>query len=157
VTPGDFISAVLPHVQAALGSAFPEAHPLVVAHAALESGWGEAKAYREGRNLFNVTRTAKDPRPVVEAGDLEYQEDGAVKRIVQRFAAYGSIRESVEQYLRLLSRRYRVGLAELCAGDIRFIRSLGAAGYYTLPAHEYQLRYNRTLATVRAVLDKHAA
>lgn len=126
------------------------AQQIVIAHAALESGWGRSTPARAGYNLFNVTRVRSDPGPVIESGDLEYDDSGSAHQITQRFAKYGSAGEGLAEYFGLLARKYGTALAELEAGDSAgFVAALRAGGYFTLPLGEYQSRFAGVLAGVR--------
>lgn len=127
------------------------ARQIVVAHAALESGWGEGRPARLGYNFFNVTRPASDPRPIIESGDLECDASGACRPITQRFAKYGSATEALVEYFKLLrGSRYSAALARLEIGDsIGFVAKLREGGYFTLPVSEYQERFAGVLGGVR--------
>jgi flagellar protein FlgJ len=138
-----------------------DAWPLVVAHAAYESGWGSARA-ASGRNYFNLTAGSRWRGRIVQGPDLEYS-DGVVKRITQRFRAYDSDAEAVRDYLAFLSMpRYRPAREALVAGDaLRFVQLLGpdrsretppVGGYYTLPTARYAAEFAAVLEQVRAAL-----
>lgn len=166
MNPLAFVTEVFPAIRKAIPAASREVHRMVLAHAALETGWGEAKAFLHGRNLFNITRSPDDSRPVVEGPDLEYSKSG-VRRITQRFAAYDTYGESVEHYLRFINRdRYRPALEQLLNGDVAFVVTLGQGrprkpedgrrplgGYYTLPVHEYVRRFESVLKNVRVLVS----
>lgn len=139
----DALSGVAPHLSAL-------AQQLVIAHAALESGWGQSTPARLGNNFFNVTRIRSDTRPVIESGDLEYDAGGVARPITQRFAKYGSVGEALAEYFGLLSRKYQTALARLEAGDSAgFVEQLRAGGYFTLPLADYQKRYSDVLHSVQ--------
>lgn len=166
MNPAAFVLQVLPPIKKALPASPREVHRMLLAHAALETGWGEAKAFVKGRNLYNITRTPEDARAVIEGPDLEYSKSG-VKRITQRFAAYDSYDESIEHFLRFINRdRYRPALEQLLAGDEAYLVTLGQGrprrpedgkknlgGYYTLPVHEYVKRFRSVLANVRVLVS----
>jgi flagellum-specific peptidoglycan hydrolase FlgJ len=75
----------------------------------------------------------------VRAGDIEVGKDGSRRKIMQRFAAYRDIGESVEHYLRFINReRYRPALECIAAEDIGgFVTALKKGGYFTLALAEY--------------------
>lgn len=129
------------------------AQQIVAAHAALESGWGASKPARLGYNVFNVTRTKSDTRPVIESGDLECDESGKCAPITQRFAKYNTLAEALADYFRLLSTaKYVAALARLEVGDpTGFIAELRRGGYFTLPLDEYQRRFSGVLARVARI------
>lgn len=163
MNPAAFIVLLRPAIRKAIPAISIEAERLVLAHAALETGWGEAPAFTEGNNAFNITRASSDDRPIIEAGDLEYTPTG-VRRIRQRFAAYKSLEESVEHYLRFINRaRYRPALDQLLAGDPRFVVTLGVGdpkseeprgGYYTLPVKKYVERFEDVLKGVEVLTQQ---
>jgi flagellum-specific peptidoglycan hydrolase FlgJ len=128
-----------------------QAQQLVVAHAALESGWGASKPAQQGYNLFNVTRTRSDTRPVIESGDLECDAQGVCRPITQRFARYSGLAEALAEYFALLrGPRYAAAYARLLAGDsVGFVSRLREGGYFTLPLAQYQERFAGVLAGVR--------
>lgn len=125
---------------------------IVVAHAALESGWGESRPAKLGYNVFNVTRTASDSRPIIESGDLECDAQGVCRPITQRFAKYTSLAEALAEYFKLLSGpRYAAALVRLRVGDSAgFVTELRRGGYFTLPLDEYLGRFSGVLASVRS-------
>jgi flagellum-specific peptidoglycan hydrolase FlgJ len=148
--PENFVRAV----REALGVVAPHlgtsAQQLVVAHGAFESGWGKSKPAQRGYNLFNVTRTPGDTRPVIESGDTECDAAGVCRPITQRFAAYGSLSEGLAEYFGLLSRKYGAALSALEIGDAAgFVTKLREGGYYTLPLADYRARFAGVLAGVK--------
>lgn len=116
-----------------------KAQQMVVAHAAFETGWGEGRAFILGNNAFNITRTTHDQRAVVMGGDLEYGADGKAKKIVQRFAKYDTVEDSVAHYLVFIDRaRYQPSMTFLREGDVEgFLGALSKGGYFTLPLARY--------------------
>jgi flagellum-specific peptidoglycan hydrolase FlgJ len=147
-----FIKDMLDAIQMVAPNYPADAKILIVAQAAYESAWGSSRVAREGFNPFNITRVAGDTRPVVIAGDLEYDASGKARPITQRFAAYGSFAEAVVAYLTLLSgSRYAGSLTYLEAGDVTsFITRLRQGGYFTLPLAEYL----KTMTDMRASVTK---
>ena len=108
---------------------------VLVAQAALETGWGERMARtpdgRPSHNLFGIKAHGWGGA-VTTVPTLEFR-DGALQREVAQFRAYGSPAEAFDDYLRFLTDnpRYRQALA---AGDATgFARGLQAAGYATDP------------------------
>lgn len=122
---------------------------MILAHAAYETGWGITTGYRLGNNLFNITRSASDAGPVVSGPDTECDASGNCRPITQRFRAYGSLAESVRDYIAFLSAsRYAASLKLLLAGDLGFAEALGKAGYYTLPIAKYVSSYRAMIDSV---------
>jgi len=135
--PGGFVRAVHEHAAAAarkLGIA-PE---VLIAQAALETGWGQKIIRRaDGSSSFNFfgIKAGGDWRGErVVVPTLEYR-DGIAVRERAEFRAYGSAREAFADYVELLHRpRYAQTLAS--QGDSRnFAEALQAAGYATDPAY----------------------
>lgn len=150
-TPEGFVKGLREALEGVAPHLSTLAQQIVVAHAAFESGWGKSRPARLGFNLFNVTRTKSDTRPIIESGDLEYDSSGNARPITQRFAKYGSIGESLADYFRLLSgTRYAPALAALEAGDsVGFVNHLREGGYFTLPLDQYQSTFAGVLAGVK--------
>lgn len=141
-----------------------QAWPLILAHAAYESGWGRTRQAMRARNHFNISAGASWRGPTIEGGDTEYRPGSSTPaRIVQQWRVYASDREAIGDYLTLLgARRYRPAREALWAGDAEaFVRALGpdrahesppVGGYYTLPTAEYLTGFLAALAEVRAHL-----
>jgi flagellar protein FlgJ len=147
-----FIDSMMAHAQSAankLGVA-PE---LLVAHAALETGWGQ-KALRsadgqDSHNLFGIKAGGSWNGPTVKVLTTEYV-GGAPQKQVETFRAYGSYQESFEDYARMLAEnpRYRAALNQ-GGNAASFAGALQKGGYATDPG------YARKLAGVAAsVLSK---
>lgn len=144
--PEAFVKLYAPAVK----QACPAGWRIVLAHAAFESGWGVAMPAVKGHNLFNITRTAGDPNPVIVAGDLEYAPSGGPPRqITQRFAKYASVSEGLQHYLKFIARkRYQPASDCLVRGDMPgFVSALYKGGYFTLPLSQY-------LASMASVLER---
>lgn len=143
----------------------PEARQIAVAQACFESGYGQSRVARLGHNYWNLTRIKSDTRPIIEGGDTEYDEQGRVKPIRQRFRAYTSDAEGIADYLHFLSvnDRYKAAYAALLAGNcpeyVRRLREDDPAtpepegGFFTLPLAQYQSVMAGCLAIVRSVLS----
>ncbi|NDV13105.1 flagellar assembly peptidoglycan hydrolase FlgJ [Crenobacter sp. HX-7-9] len=116
---------------------------LIVAHAALESGWG-GKPIRsadgeDSHNLFSLKATPAWQGRTVDILTTEYLRGRPVKRI-ERFRAYDSYTDAFDDYARLLSglTRYQ---GVLGAGDDerQFACALRRGGYATDPAYVEKL------------------
>jgi hypothetical protein len=130
----------------------PSSRKVAIAHAALESGWGEGAAARNGFNYWNVTAGPSWTGATSTGPD----QDGAGKPITQTWRAYGSPLEAAADYFQLLSwSRYRPALAALEAGkSLAFVQALGSGGYYTLNPALYWARFEVAEAKVNlAVVD----
>ena len=114
----------------------------ILAHAALESGWGRheiAKADGSAsHNLFGIKAGRQWPGEVAQQETTEYQY-GLPIRKVEPFRAYASYAEAFRDYADLLARRYRsaVQAGEDVGG---FVQGLAAGGYATDPRYAGKLQ-----------------
>lgn len=144
----DFVARVLPAAQeASLATGIP-AH-FLVAHAALETGWGRSEPRRaDGSasfNLFGIKAGRSWTGPTVEASTTEYV-DGVPQRQVERFRAYGSYAESFQDYARLLAGNPRYAGVLGTKDGSNFARGLQQAGYATDP--QYAAKLERIISGV---------
>ncbi|MDN0074265.1 flagellar assembly peptidoglycan hydrolase FlgJ [Crenobacter sp. SG2303] len=145
----EFVKAVLPDARQA-AQTLGVAPALVVAHAALESGWGKrAIRHADGRdshNLFGIKASSDWNGPTVDVLTTEYV-NGAPQKKVARFRSYSSYAESLTDYAKLLSNnpRYKavLGQGQNLQG---FAQGLQNAGYATDP------RYAKKLTDVASAL-----
>ena len=130
-----FVSRMLPAAQQASQASGVSAQ-LIMAQAALESGWGKREIRAEdGKTSFNVFGIKADKSwkgPVVEATTTEYV-NGAAQKTQARFRAYCSYEESFADYARFLTSnpRYANVLATPYPADAA--HGLQRAGYATDP------------------------
>ncbi len=134
--PDDFVQRLLPLARRH-GEALGVAPEVLLAQAALETGWGRAigrdEAGRSSHNLFNIKADERWPGRRVVVSTLEY-EGGVARRQQAAFRAYDSFEESFRDYVDFVrsSPRYREALER--AGDGRaYIEALHRAGYATDP------------------------
>jgi len=131
---------------------------LLVAHGAYESGWGNATAYRQGNNAFNITRGANDSGPTVTGGDTECDAAGNCRPITQRFRAYYNLEDSVADYLKFIQQpRFGSAYSLLAQGDPTFVYPLRQGGYYTQPADTYFSNIKSVLVRVQSIAQGGAA
>lgn len=136
---------------------------IVIAHGAHESGWGKSRA-SSAHNVWNLTRSKSDTRPIIAGGDQEPDGHGGWRPITQRFRAYGSDEEAVRDYLTFLrvNPRYHAAHEALLLGWCsEFIRRIHdddpttaqvEGGFFTADLAGYQSGVAGCLATVRKVL-----
>ena len=132
----DFIDRLRPHAVRAgrqLG-----VHPgILLAQAALESGWGQ-KSIRdpngqESYNLFGIKADNRWKGPATVVSTLEY-EGGIPRRQRARFRSYGGFAEGFQDYVRFIQNNPRYDDALNSAGNPRkYIQALQNAGYATDP------------------------
>lgn len=141
LSPRDFVNRVWPHARAASQATGIPAH-LVVAQAALESGWGKHEIRRaDGKpsfNVFGIKAGGNWSGPVVEKITTEYV-NGVPHKTMEKFRAYGSYAEGFRDYANLLinNPRYAAVLQQQDAGG--FARGLQRAGYATDPIYAGKL------------------
>ncbi|MDD3651022.1 flagellar assembly peptidoglycan hydrolase FlgJ [Immundisolibacter sp.] len=135
-SPSAFVTALWPHAQR-VGQALGIDGRVILAQAALETGWGERLPRtadgQPSHNLFGIKAHGWGGA-VARAPTLEFR-DGTLQRESAEFRAYGSYAEAFDDYARFLTEnpRYRQALA---AGDAAaFAHGLQAAGYATDPAY----------------------
>lgn len=125
----------------------PEAQKIVLTHAAYESGFGMAKATKQGNNIFNITAGAgwtghkwKD-----EGGDTV--SGPGSRKIDQWWRIYPDLGTALQDYWMVLSYKkvipghtacYYDARLKLIAGDLPgFVRGLADAGYFGLAPSAY--------------------
>jgi flagellar protein FlgJ len=149
-----FVSTLLPHALGASEATGIPAH-FLVAHAALESGWGRSEPrFADGRssyNLFGIKAGSHWQGAVVEARTTEYV-DGVAEQRVERFRAYGSYAESFNDYAQLLAQSPRYAAVVGSRDAASFAKGLQRAGYATDPAYAAKLERIITGPTLRQAL-----
>lgn len=115
---------------------------LILAHAALESGWGQREIrFPDGRpshNLFGIKASSQWPGAAVEVLTTEYRHGVPIK-LYERFRAYGDYAEAFADYANLLLRRYLAGMSTPVDAQT-FVTALVAGGYATDPSYAFKLR-----------------
>lgn len=114
---------------------------LMLAHAALESGWGKKPITdAQGNNSYNLfgIKASKDwAGKTTDITTTEYV-DGVAQKRVERFRAYDSYADAFGDYARLLAKRY--GDATQAGSDAKvFATELQDGGYATDPAYAKKL------------------
>lgn len=140
--PAAFVAGISPAAEQAarqLGVA-PE---LVVAHAALESGWGRKPLrHPDGsatHNLFGVKAGAGWAGEVAVAATTEVEAGAAVAR-QERFRSYPDAGAAFDDYARLLLSNPRYRAALNTGSDAQaFAQGLARGGYATDPAYAAKL------------------
>lgn len=137
-TPRDFIERLQAPARAAAARLGVDP-AVLLAQAALESGWGRREIRMadgsSSHNLFGIKAGPDWEGPRVTATTLEYR-DGVARKEQAVFRAYGSYEESFRDYADFLLANARYGDALAAAEDpSRFLRALQAAGYATDPAY----------------------
>jgi flagellar protein FlgJ len=137
-TPEAFVRDLWPHAERAAGE-LGVAPEVLIAQAALETGWGRGVSrHTDGsssNNLFNIKADRRWQGDSVKISTLEYR-DGIAVRERAAFRAYPSHAESFDDYVDFLrtNPRYSEALAN-SSDPQRYVESLQAAGYATDPAY----------------------
>jgi flagellar protein FlgJ len=112
---------------------------LLVAQAALETGWGKSIAQgsdgSSSNNLFNIKSASHSDSESVKVQTTEYIADTPVK-VSASFRKYASVERSFDDYVSLITQqdRYKNAL-EHAADPARYVDELGKAGYATDPEY----------------------
>lgn len=137
----DFLAQLsLPAKLASQQSGVP--HHLILAQAALESGWGQRQIRRENGepsfNIFGVKASGSWKGPTTEITTTEY-ENGEAKKVKARFRVYSSYLEALSDYVGLISRNPRYAAVTGAATAEQGAQALQNAGYATDPNYARKL------------------
>lgn len=136
-----FVHRLLPAAMAAEQKTGIPAH-FMVAHAALETGWGKSEPRRaDGSpsfNLFGIKAGTNWHGSSAEATTTEVVA-GVAQRRTERFRAYGSYAEAMNDYVQLLTNNPRYATALGTREPARFAQRLQSAGYATDPLYAAKL------------------
>jgi flagellar protein FlgJ len=140
-TPQDFVRDMWPHaVEASRSTGIPP--HFLIAHAALESGWGRSEPrLADGSrsfNLFGIKAGAAWQGGVAEAKTQEFIE-GEMRPQVEKFRAYASYGEAFRDYAGLLRNNPRYTSLIGVRDGTEFAQRLQQAGYATDPAYADKL------------------
>lgn len=130
-------------------------HHLILAQAALESGWGQRQIKRENGepsfNLFGVKASSSWKGPTTEITTTEY-ENGEAKKVKAKFRVYGSYLEALSDYVGLLSRNPRYAAVTTAATAEQGAQALQSAGYATDP--NYARKLTSMIQQLKSLSDK---
>jgi len=129
---------------------------VVIAQAALETGWGQKIIKTEegssSNNLFNIKADSRWSGDKTHKETLEYQQGAMVKKR-EPFRVYQSIGESINDYVQFLSTNDRYQGALEQAGNVeQFLHKLQSAGYATDP--NYAKKIMGALRTVTNLIGE---
>ena len=136
VDPASFVEQVLPHARSAAASLGIDPK-LLVAQAALESGWGSAlPSHPNGRSSFNLFGIKAGPSwagETVSQRTLEYV-DGIPERRWEQFRAYPDLAATFQDYVDLVqgAAAYRDASAAPATPE-SYVEALTRGGYATDP------------------------
>ena len=140
-TTKEFVDRVWPYaVEASRATGVPP--HFLVAHAALESGWGKSEPRNaDGSpsfNLFGIKAGKGWGGSTADASTTEYV-DGQAQKTNASFRAYSSYAESFSDYANLLRNNPRYGNVVGSQDGTEFAKRLQQAGYATDPAYADKL------------------
>ena len=153
--PKDFVSALIKpaqKVQQKLGVPFE----VVIAQAALETGWGQ-KIIKDqhgdsSNNFFNIKADSRWAGDKVTKDTLEFEQGAMIKK-AEPFRMYQTLSDSVDDYIHFLSNSERYQDALQKSNNVEhFLQGLQKAGYATDP--QYADKIIGTLKTVTNLLAK---
>jgi flagellar protein FlgJ len=138
---GNFVARLsIPARVASQQSGIP--HQLIMAQAALESGWGQREIpMADGspsHNLFGIKAGSSWNGPVTEITTTEFEE-GVAKKIKARFRVYGSYMEAIGDYVKLLTNNPRYAQVATARSPEQAAHALQKAGYATDPHYAKKL------------------
>lgn len=137
----DFLAQLsLPARLASEQSGIP--HHLILAQAALESGWGQRQIRQQNGepsfNLFGVKASANWKGKVTEITTTEF-ENGEAKKVKAKFRVYSSYLEALSDYVGLLTRNPRYAAVTSASTAEQGAQALQNAGYATDPQYARKL------------------
>lgn len=137
----EFVNRVWPHaVEVSRSTGIPP--QFLVAHSALESGWGKSEIRQadgsSSHNLFGIKAGKNWTGATVEATTTEYI-NGHPQQVTERFRAYASYEESFHDYANLLRNNSRYSAVIGSQNGTEFAKGLQQAGYATDPMYADKL------------------
>jgi flagellar protein FlgJ len=136
-----FLEAMKPHAEAAAAATGVPAR-FILAHAALESGWGQREIRgadgEASHNLFGIKAGASWDGDSVQTLTTEYRQ-GVPMKLTQNFRAYDDYSAGFTDYANLLKARYAEALSSGEDSEV-FAKGLASGGYATDPAYAGKLK-----------------
>ena len=151
-----FVSVILPQAQKVAKKLGIDAD-VIVAQAALETGWGKKVPYTDAGknsfNLFGIKAGGSWRGDSVSKATLEF-ESGSFRQRQAKFRAYDSVEQAMGDYAEFLSGNPRYAQA-LAAGKDRvsFANALQAAGYATDPQYANKILHIAKSPRLQHALD----
>ncbi|EHV9683579.1 flagellar assembly peptidoglycan hydrolase FlgJ [Vibrio parahaemolyticus] len=136
-SPESFVNSMKPYAEKA-AKALGVEPSLLLAQAALETGWGQKvvqNARGSSNNLFNIKADRSWQGDKVTTQTLEFHDNTPVKETAA-FRSYSNYQDSFNDYVRFLNDNPRYEMALQQRGDSEsFIRGIHRAGYATDPTY----------------------
>ncbi|GBU13306.1 flagellar rod assembly protein and murein hydrolase [Enterobacterales bacterium] len=138
---GQFVSRLSIPAQVA-SRASGISHQLIVAQAALESGWGQREIPttdgKQSFNLFGIKAGSNWSGATTDITTTEYS-NGVAKKVQATFRVYGSYVEAIADYVKLLTNNPRYAQVTAAGTPEQAAHALQAAGYATDPNYANKL------------------
>lgn len=152
----EFVRAIRPAATAAAKELGVDPD-VVIAHAALETGWGRSVPMgADGAPSFNLFGIKAGPDwqgATATRATLEYA-GGVARRETARFRAYSGLEETFEDYARLIAENPRYAAARDKGADTQgFARALAASGYATDPGYAEKITRVLSSDVLKSALD----
>jgi flagellar protein FlgJ len=152
---GEFVRTMLPHAQAAAEKLGVSVRA-VLAHAALETGWGKhlprGPHGASSNNLFGIKAGASWDGAKARVATTEYENGVAVRR-VDEFRSYASPSGAFSDYADLIAGNPRYAAALGHGDDVgSFAKALQHGGYATDPSYAAKLSHIANSAPMRDAL-----
>ena len=136
-----FIARLLRPAQAAARESGLHPH-LIMAQAALESGWGKREILtndgKPSHNLFGIKATGDWQGKTTEITTTEYL-NGVKRKVKAAFRVYDSLEHALTDYAKLLTRNPRYSRVMQSDSPEQGAKALQAGGYATDPAYARKL------------------
>lgn len=143
-----FVARIRPHAEA-VAEALGVPARAVIAHAALESGWG---AHAPGDNYFGIKADARWQGARSERATLEH--DGSALRAERAdFRDYGGVAQGFADYAAFLRGNPRYADALRATDGAGFLQAVAEAGYATDPDYAAKLSRVHDSPLLDAALD----
>ncbi|MFH8134125.1 flagellar assembly peptidoglycan hydrolase FlgJ [Pantoea osteomyelitidis] len=117
-------------------------HHLILAQAALESGWGQRQILtRDGKpsyNVFGIKASGNWQGETTDIMTTEY-DHGEAKKVRASFRVYGSYLEAITDYVKLLTNNPRYAAVSSAQTAEQGAHALQEAGYATDPRYAQKL------------------
>jgi flagellar protein FlgJ len=151
----EFIEAIRPAATAAAQELGVDTET-VMAHAALETGWGKSvptdASGQPSFNLFGIKATDRWKGATAGSRTSEFQ-DGRMQQVNADFRAYASPDDSIRDYVQLLKSSPRYAAALDTGSDVAaFARGLKQGGYATDP--DYVSKLTAVAARLKAQAER---
>ncbi|BFM16586.1 flagellar assembly peptidoglycan hydrolase FlgJ [Maricurvus nonylphenolicus] len=138
ISPEEFVAKVKPYADKAAESLGVDSRVLI-AQAALETGWGRHVIHRESGessfNLFNIKAGSDWQQDQVSVSTIEFNH-GVARHEQAQFRVYPDMAASFEDYTAFIGERQRYAAAVDNANNpYAYLKELQAAGYATDPEY----------------------